>query len=118
MNQHHPHQWHNVIATRTIDWEDGPDGGVVLLVPRFRKGPLAKWLQPKLKRPHMRVNLDEIGTFAWRHMDGSTHFCKIVDSMKKEFGEKVEPAEDRLKKFMTILYKDKFVRLVAPVVSS
>ncbi len=115
MNQHRPQQWHNVVATRMIEWEDGPDGGVVLLVPRFRRGPLAKWLQPKLKRPYMRVKLDEIGTFAWRRMDGSIQFHVIVDDMKKEFGEKVEPADERLKKFMTILYKDKFIKLEAPL---
>ncbi|MFH1829347.1 MAG: PqqD family protein [Pseudomonadota bacterium] len=114
MNQHRPQQWHNVVATRTIEWEDGPENGAVLLVPRFRKGPLAKWLQPKLRRPHIRVKLDDIGSFAWRRMDGSTPFYKIVDAMKKEFAEKVEPAEDRLKKFMTILYKDKFIKLYAP----
>jgi hypothetical protein len=106
MNQHHPQQWSNVVATRIIEWEDGPDGGVVLLIPRFRRGPLAKWLQPKLKRPYFRVKLDDIGTSAWRRMDGSTQFHKIVGEMKKEFGEKVEPAEDRLKKFMTLLYKE------------
>lgn len=115
MNQHHPQQWHNVVATRMIEWEDGPEDGAVLLVPRFRKGPLAKWLQPKLKRPYIRVKLDEIGTFAWRRMDGSMRFHKIVEEMKKEFGDKVEPADERLKKFMTILYKDKFIKLEAPI---
>jgi hypothetical protein len=115
MKQHHPQQWHNVVVTRTIEWEDGPDGGAVLLVPRFRKGPLAKWLQPKLKRPHIKVKLDEIGTFAWRRMDGKTPFCDLVAAMKDHFGERVEPADERLKKFLTILYRDKFVKLEAPV---
>ncbi len=114
MTQHHPQQWHNVVATQNIGWEDGPDGKAVLLVPRFRKGPLAKWLQPKLKRPYMRVNLDDIGTFAWKGMDGTTPFHELAENMKKHFGDKVDPAEDRLKRFMTILYKDKFVTLTAP----
>lgn len=115
MSQHHPQRWHNVVATRNVEWEDGPEGGAVLLVPRFRKGPLAKWLQPKLKRPHIRVKLDEIGSFAWHMMDGSTPFHELVRAMKEHFGEKVEPADERLKKFMTLLYKEKFVRLEAPL---
>ena len=114
MSQHRPQQWHNVVATRAIEWEDGPEGGAVLLVPRFRKGPLAWWLQPKLKRPFIRVKLDEIGSFAWRRMDGSNPFKDLVVDMKEEFGERVEPADERLKKFMTILYRDKFVTLEAP----
>ena len=115
MKQRHPQRWHNVVITRTIEWEDGPDGGAVLLVPRFRKGPLAKWLQPKLRRPHIRVKLDEIGSFAWRRMDGKTPFSELVTAMKDHFGERVEPADERLKKFLTILYRDKFVALKAPV---
>lgn len=115
MSQHRPQQWHNVIATRTIGWEDGPDGGAVLLVPRFRKGPLAKWLQPKLRRPFMKVKLDEVGSFAWRRLDGQTRFEDVARSLRDSFGEKVEPAEERLKTFMTILYRDKFVKLEAPV---
>ena len=87
MSQHHPQRWHNVVATRNVEWEDGPEGGAVLLVPRFRKGPLAKWLQPKLKRPHIRVKLDEIGSFAWHMMDGRTPFYKLVEAMKEHFGE-------------------------------
>ena len=115
MSQHHPQRWHNVVATRNVEWEDGPEGGAVLLVPRFRKGPLAKWLQPKLKRPHIKVKLDEIGSFAWHMMDGRTPFYKLVEAMKEHFGERVEPADERLRKFMTILYKEKFVKLEAPL---
>ncbi len=115
MSQHRPQQWHNVVAKKNIGWEDGPEGGAVLLVPRFRKGPLAKWLQPRLKRPHIRVKLDEIGSFAWRLLDGKRPFASLVSEMQGHFGERVEPAEDRLKKFLTILYRDKFVTLEAPL---
>lgn len=114
MNLHHHQQWHKVIVERALEWEDGPDGGAVLLVPRFRRGPLSKWLQPKLCRPFIRVRLDEIGSFVWRQLDGKTNFENLVDAMKGHFGQKVEPAADRLQKFLTILYKDKFVKLFVP----
>lgn len=114
MSQHRPASWTDVVAKHAIDWEEGPDGGAVLLVPRFRKGPLARWLQPKLKRPNMRVKLDEIGSFAWRRMDGETPFGAIAGAMREHFGEKVEPAEERLEKFYTILCRDKFVELYRP----
>jgi len=102
------------VIERSVEWEDGPEGGAVLLVPRFRKGLLAKWLQPRLKSKHIKVKLDEIGSFAWRRFDGKTSFESIVEEMQGQFGSRVEPAEDRLKKFCAILYKDKFVELMAP----
>jgi hypothetical protein len=112
MNQHPLQRWHSVVAQRNLVWEDGREGTAVLLVPRFRKGFLAKWLMPKLPRPHMRVKLDEIGSFAWRMMDGRTSFQAIAASMKEQFGARVEPAEERLMRFLTILHKDRFVRLL------
>jgi Coenzyme PQQ synthesis protein D (PqqD) len=114
MSQHHQAQWHNVVPKHAIEWEDGPEGGAVLLVPRFRWGPMKRWLQPRLKRPNMRVKLDEIGSYAWKQMDGINSYEAIVDAMKGEFGEKIEPAEDRLGKFLTVLYRDKFVELYKP----
>ena len=114
MNQHHPQQWHDIVIERSVEWEDGPEGGAVLLVPRFRWGPLAKWLQPRLRNKHIRVKLDEIGSFAWRRFDGKTRFTEIVAAMQQQFGPKADPAADRLQKFCAILYKDKFVTLLAP----
>ena len=115
MNRHHPQQWHDVIPQHAIGWEDGPEERAVLLVERFRKGPLARWLQPRLKRPHIRVKLDEIGSFVWRSMDGATQFRSIAAAMRERFGERAEPAEDRLQKFLILLYKDQFVKLLMPV---
>lgn len=114
MSQEQTLNWDNVVAHQSIGWEDGPDDLAVLLVPRFRKGPLAKWLQPRLKRPHIRVKLDKIGSFVWKRVDGSTSFDTIVNDMRSEFGESIEPAEDRLIKFFSILNKDKFLELYAP----
>jgi hypothetical protein len=107
-------QWLSVVPKRAIEYEDGPSGGAVLLVPRFRKGILAKWLQPRLKRPFIRVKLDELGSFVWRRMDGLANFESIRDEMKDEFGEHMNQAEDRLKKFLTILRQNEFAELYVP----
>jgi len=115
MTQHHQPQWHNVVPKRVIDSEDGPDGGAVLLVPRFRKGPFAKWLQPRLKRPHIRVKLDDFGSFVWRKIDGKSSFCTISKAMTDEFGERITPADERLQKFLTLLQRNKFAELYTPV---
>ena len=114
MNQHHPQQWYKVVVSHAIEWEDGPDGGAVLLVPRFRWGPFARWLQPRLKNKHMRVKLDEIGSFVWRQFDGRKSFADVVAAMESHFGQRADPAPDRLQRFLTVLYKDKFIGLYAP----
>jgi hypothetical protein len=111
MNQHHHMQWDRVIPKRRLEWEDGQGDLAVLLVPRFRRGPLSKWLQPRLKRPHIRVKLDRIGSFVWRRMDGAKTFNQVLGEMRTEFGETIEPAEDRLIKFFSILHKDRFIEL-------
>lgn len=111
MNQHRHMQWDNVIPKRTLAWEDNEGSCAVLLVPRFRQGPLAKWIQPRLKRPHIRVKLDAIGSFVWRRMDGQKTFGQMLGEMRTEFGEAVEPAKDRLVQFFRILHKDRFIEL-------
>lgn len=106
--------WSGIITKKLVDWEDGPDGGAVLLVPKFRRGPLARWLQPRLKKPFIRVKLDTIGSFVWRRLIAGETFDEIVAEMNSHFGEKAHPTEERLKKFLAILYKDKFIELLSP----
>lgn len=106
--------WSKIIAKQSVAWEDGPKGWAVLLVPRFRKGPLAKWLQPKLRKPFIKISLDEIGDFVWRKIDGKKHFSEIAGLMKSELGQKAEPVDERLQKFLTILSQNRFAELLAP----
>lgn len=114
MNQRHQAPWSDIIVERKIGWEDGQNNLAVLLIPRFRAWPLAKWLQPRLKKPYIRVKLDDIGSFVWRHLDGKTTFASLAQSMRDHFSEKAEPAEDRLKKFLITLRNNKFVELYQP----
>lgn len=107
-------RWDDLIPKKSIGWEDGSDGGAVLLVPRFRKGPLARWLQPRLKRPYIRVRLDEFGSFVWRLIDGKNSFNQISKSMSGEFGDKIAPADERLQKFLTLLQRNNFAELFMP----
>jgi len=112
MNRHRQAQWSDdVIAKRNVEWEDGSDGKAVLLVPRFRKGMLAKWVQPRLKKPYIRVALDDIGSFVWKNMDGVKTFGDLVVDMRLNFGKDCEPADERLKKFFIMLYKNEFITL-------
>lgn len=101
----------DAIPERLIEWEkDGAVNRAVLLVPRFRSGFLAKWLQPRLKKPFMRVKLDEIGTLIWENCDGKKSIREICSILEGQFGERVNPVENRTRFFFNSLYKSKFVR--------
>ena len=101
----------DTIPERLMKREKDSDKNVaVLLVPRFRKGLLKKWLQPRIKRPFMRVSLDEIGSAVWERCDGKKTVRDICKELEDLFGERVKPVEDRLILFFNTLYKSQFVR--------
>lgn len=106
-----------LVPHRLADFEESDDGRITLLVPRFRRGLLARWLQPRLKRPHVRLNLDEVGSFVWRLCDGERSLGQIVAALVEEFGEEVKPAAERLALFIRQLHRGKLLRLMQPVSS-
>jgi hypothetical protein len=87
---------------------------VVLLRPRFQRGPLARWLQPLLRRPYLRVHLDEVGSFVWARCDGQSTLAEIAEALAERFGERVSPARDRLSLFVSQMLRGGLIRLLAP----
>jgi hypothetical protein len=95
---------------RAVDSELDGDS-VVVLRPRFMSGPLARWLQPRLRRPHFRVHLDELGSFVWNRCDGRTTVGEIATEMEQHFGDQAEQAMQRLQRFLAELQRGKMIRL-------
>jgi hypothetical protein len=93
------------VPRRTIDHEEGEDGRLVLLRPKFIKGPLAKWLQPRIKRKHFKVRLDDLGSATWRAIDGRRTVGQIADLLYEQFGERIEPRYERMSMFIDSLAK-------------
>ncbi len=42
-----------------------------------------------------RIRLDDVGSFAWRQLDGESTVAQVARRLREEFGERVEPAEER-----------------------
>jgi len=97
-----------------VDHEVIEDDIVVVLRPRYISGLLARWLQPRLKKPNFRVRLDAIGSFVWRQCDGVRTVSQIVEAMEQHFGKKVEPALPRLKLFLGEMERGKMIHLIPP----
>ena len=57
-----------------------------------------------------RLQLDEVGSFCWRHMDGRRTAGDIAKALRNEFGDTVEPAEERLGTFIRMLQREELVR--------
>lgn len=87
---------------------------VVVLRPRFIKGPLARWLLPRLKNRHFKVHLDEIGTFVWNHCDGETTVAQILAGMEQHFGSDQTQLEKRLQMFLFELERGAMIEMRLP----
>ncbi|HEY3356520.1 MAG TPA: PqqD family protein [Polyangia bacterium] len=101
----------DLAPTREVGAERTAEGRVVLLRPRFKSGPLARWVQPRLRRPYYRIHLDDIGTFVWDHIDGATTVGAIADGARAEFGERIEPVYERLHLFLQQLEQGKMIKI-------
>ncbi|MGB9852624.1 MAG: PqqD family protein [Candidatus Kapaibacteriota bacterium] len=80
-----------------------------VLVPRFTSKFARKYVLPKLKHPYIRANLDEFGSYLWVQIDGKTSVSDLIEKMVAKFGERVEPATERVLLFLTQLYKAGFI---------
>ena len=68
--------------------------------------------------PGKGIKLDAYGSFVWRRLDGVATFERITQEMREVFGPSIEPAEERLKKFLIFLYRDKFIELFTPATTT
>ena len=96
---------------RALKWEQDGDGRVILLRPRFGSGALGRWLQNRLGLSYYKIRLDDVGTFVWKSIDGQTPLSEIAETLRREFGGKVEPAEQRLVEFVRQMTRSRLIEL-------
>ncbi len=89
--------------------ESSGDGTVNILIPRFKSEFANKYLLPKKKSKYVKVNLDEIASCTWRLIDGRSKVTEIADKMAEQFGDNVQPVNDRVTQFLTQLYHNGFI---------
>ena len=99
----------DLIPVRNIEWEKIEEGLVALLKPKFKHPFLKKHILTRLKNPFYRIKLDSVGSFVWELCDGNLTVKEIAESLKDEFGDKVEPLYDRLALFLQSLEKNHFI---------
>jgi hypothetical protein len=97
---------------RNVQWEKSPEGRVVLIVPKFRNRLLVRVLVPLLKRPTMKLTLDEIGSDVWSLCDGETDVGTIAKRLAEKHGEQTDPGYERLARFFKALERERLVTVV------
>lgn len=81
---------------------------VTILIPKF-KTQFFQSLIPKNKSKETKVNFEELGSAVWNEIDGNKKVDEIVKNLGEKLGDKIQPAEERITKFLVQLNADKFI---------
>ncbi len=79
-----------LIPRRIVDHEQSGDSRqTVLLLPRYKKGLMKRFLQPLLPQDKMfiRIPLEERGQWLWHEMDGRRNIGSMVADFAERFPE-------------------------------
>jgi len=102
----------NYLALRPVAChrhETDEEGNLFVIVPKFKNKWLIKFLVPPWKSPHFRIKLDEQGSAVWQCINGKRNVEEICEMVSEKLGEKIQPAEERVTKFLSLLYKQGFI---------
>lgn len=80
------------------------DGRVSVLIPRFTNKILVSLIASRMKNPDVKVVLDEFGSGVWLEVDGTKNVNRICELMSAKFGERIQPAVERVTKYFSQLY--------------
>ena len=84
-------------------------GLVSVLVPKFDIKWIDKIMSKIIKSRFFKAKLDEFGTETWLEMDGTKSVQTVSEHLQKKFGDKINPVNERLTKFLSELYKYNFI---------
>lgn len=85
------------------------EGTVRVLIPRFKGKFLHKLMQSSKRSPFIKLSLDELGSATWLLMDGNNDVRTICRILREQKGEKIEPAQERVTRFLSQLYQQDLI---------
>ena len=98
------------LAPRRLAAWDEDDGKVIVLRPEPESvGPRGLMDRFFHKMSAHRIRLDDVGGFAWKQFDGVRTVAEVGELMRREFGDQVEPVEERLGHLVLLLRKEGFL---------
>lgn len=100
---------YDLIPSRLYGEETDESGIITVLIPRFKNNRLSKLLIPKSKSKFIKLKLDENGSKVWSLIDGTKNVQQICNSFADLNDDKLEQSDERVIKFIDILYKQKCI---------
>ena len=89
-------------------WDAAENGLVTIHM--VHRGFYAWVAQRFFHRPRVsHIDLDAMGSFIFRHIDGQRTVGELAELVHAEFGAEAEPLYDRLVKYMKILQNNGFI---------
>ncbi|MFC2133775.1 PqqD family protein [Bacteroidota bacterium] len=88
------------------------NGLATIIIPKFTNKLAVKIFNKRIKSDVIKIKLDEVGTTAWLAMNGRNKVGDIAKIMVDKLGDKVQPVDERLPKFITHLYEQKYISFV------
>lgn len=103
----------DMVPVRNVqEFTEDADRKITLLVPKFKSTWMTKWLISPRRSKHFRIHLDETGSETWRLIDGQRNageICELVFKNNPGIGQPGDQPELRLTKFLSHLYKSRFI---------
>ncbi|MCX6266128.1 MAG: PqqD family peptide modification chaperone [Bacteroidetes bacterium] len=102
----------DLTPVRVLGHELRDDGGINLLMPRFKNRVNAALFQPNSKGRYIFIKLDRFGGHTWMLIDGQNHVAKICAQLKEQFPEELQPVEEaevRVTNFLSLLYRERYI---------
>ena len=86
------------------EFKENEAGKVTVLIPKFTTWLWSRLLMPIQRQKYIKLKLDEIGSSVWKAIDGERKVSDICNLLKEKFGERIEPTEERVTRFLTQLH--------------
>ncbi len=94
---------------RRLNHELDDNSIVTLLLPRFKNKYALMFISDRVKNNPIKIKLDEIGSAVWLAIDNQKKIGVIAKELLEKFGERITPIEERLPKFFTQLYDQRYI---------
>jgi hypothetical protein len=96
------------VPVRTCGHVIHEQGLVAVVVPKFRRKWLVRWLlnnRPKT----FQVRFDRMGSATWLAIDGKRNVAAICSEVRGEAGQDTGEIEERVAKFLSLLYEQRYI---------
>ena len=97
---------------RVLGHEKREDGGISLLMPRFKSRVNSALFQLNSKDKFIYIKLDRFGGHTWLLIDGYATVSQICAKLKEQFPEELQPVEEtevRVTNFLSLLYQERYI---------